>query len=342
MFKFASPEYFYLFLLIPVFYGILIYAKIVYKKRITAFGEINTLSPLMPEASWGKVRSKFLFITLAFIFIVLALARPQLGAKLKEIKRSGIELMLVVDVSNSMMAEDFKPSRLERTKHAINALLDEFIDDRIGLVVFAGRPFVQLPITSDYTAAKSFVSYVSPGMIDAQGTSISSALELAGRSFSSESDKNRAIILISDGENHEADPVEIAKVLGEKGIVISTIGIGTPDGAPITIGGEMMKDEKGEIIVSKLNENMLKGISSAASGSYVRATNTSLGLSELVNQVKSLEETEFETLTFDQYNELYQYFLAIAILLLLIEFSMLERRNRVISKMRLFNIEDKN
>lgn len=341
MFKFAAPVYFYLLILLPVFYGILIFARIVYRKRMAAFGNMTTLSRLIPEASWGKVQTKFIFITLAFVFLVLALARPQLGSKLKEVKKNGIELMLVVDVSNSMMAEDFKPSRLERTKYAINSLLDKFVDDRIGLVVFAGRPFVQLPITSDYTSAKSFVSYVSPGMVDAQGTSITDALELAGRSFSSQSDKNRAIILISDGENHEGDPLLTAEELGKKGIIISAIGIGTPEGSPIIVGGETMKDEKGEIIVSKLNEDILKQIALSSGGSYVRATNSSLGLEELVSQLKALETTEFDTVTFDEYDELYQYFLAVAILLLIIEFSMLERRNRVISKMKLFNIEEK-
>lgn len=341
MFKFASPEYFYLLLLLPLFYGILIYAKIIHKKRLAIFGNPEIIKRLMPEASWGKVRDKFIIITLAFVMLVLALARPQLGSKLKEITQKGVELMLVVDVSNSMMAEDFKPSRLERTKHAINSLLDEFVDDRIGLIVFAGRPFVQLPVTSDYTSAKSFVSYVSPGMIDAQGTDIASALELAGRSFSSKTDKNRAIILISDGENHEGNPEGVAEKLAEGGIIVSTIGIGTPEGSPIVIGGEMMKDEKGEIIVSKMSEDMMKNIAKTAGGSYVRATNSSLGLKELVTQIKKLETTEFKTETYDEYNELYQYFVGIAIFLLLLEYSILERRNRVISRIKLFNIEEK-
>lgn len=341
MFRFASPDYFYLLLLLPVFYGILIYAKIIYRKRLALFGNIDTIKRLTPEASWGKVRDKFIIITLAFVSLVIALAQPQLGSKLKEVKKKGIELMLVVDVSNSMMAEDFKPSRLERTKYAINSLLDKFVDDRIGLIVFAGRPFVQLPITSDYTAAKSFVSYVSPGMIDAQGTDIGSALELAGRSFSSESDKNRAIILISDGENHEGNPEVVVEQLADKGIILSAIGIGTPEGSPIIIGGEMMKDEKGEIVVSKLNEEMMKQIALSTGGSYVRANNSSLGLQELVDQLKNLEETEFKSETFDEYNELYQYFVGLAIALLLLEYSVLERRNRVISRMKLFNIEGK-
>lgn len=341
MFKFASPEFFYLLFLLPLFYGILIYAKVIHRRRLALFGNVETVKRLMPEASWSKVRDKFIIITLAFTLLVLALARPQLGSKLKEEKRKGVELMFVVDVSNSMMAEDFKPSRLEKTKYAINSLLDKFVDDRIGLVVFAGRPFIQLPVTSDYTAAKSFISYVSPGMIDAQGTDIGAALDLAGRSFSSQSDRNRAIILISDGENHEGNPEEVAAKLAEQGIIISSIGIGTPEGSPIMIGGEMMRDEKGEIVVSKLNEEMMKKVAYTAGGSYVRATNASLGLNELVDQIKKLEATEFSSQVYDEYNELYQYFIGLALLLLILEFTILERRNRVISRIKLFNIEEK-
>lgn len=341
MFKFASPIYFYLLLLLPVFYAILIYAKIIYRKRVEVFGNFKTLARLMPEASWGKVRTKFILLTIAYVFVIFALARPQMGAKMRSNTKKGIELMLVVDVSNSMMAEDFKPSRLERTKYAINSLLDKFVDDRVGLVVFAGKPFVQLPITSDYTAAKSFVGYVSPGMVEAQGTNIGSALELAGRSFSSASDKNRAIVVISDGEDHEGAAVKVAEQLANSGILVSTIGIGTPEGSPIVIGGEEMVDENGEIVVSKLNEELMRNIALSGGGTYVRASNASLGLAEIVNQLKSLEGVEFENITYDEYNELYQYFLAIALFILLLEFSILERKNRVISKIKFFNLEQK-
>lgn len=341
MFRFAEQEYFYLLLLLPVFYFILIYAKRIHAKRVALFGNPQTVNKLMPEAAWSKVKNKFIYMTLAFISLVFALARPQLGSKIKEVKKQGIELMLVVDVSNSMMAEDFKPSRLEMTKYAINSLLDRFVDDRVGLVVFAGRPFMQLPITSDYVSAKSFVSYVSPGMVQAQGTDIAAALELAGKSFSSQSDKNRAIVLISDGENHEGDPTGIAKQLGEQGIILSVIGIGTPSGSPIIIDGETMKDEKGEIIVSKLDEDMLRRVAANGGGAYVRASSSSLGLNDIVNQLRTLDATEFDTIAFDEYNELYQYFVALAIFILLLEFSILERRNRVISRIKLFNIDKK-
>lgn len=340
MFRFASPEFFYLLLLLPLFYGILFYAKVIYKRRIALFGSPTTVSRLMPEALWSKIRNKFITMTLAFTALVLALAQPQMGAKLKEVKKKGVELMLVVDVSNSMLAEDFKPSRLERTKYEINSLLSKFVDDRIGLVVFAGKPFMQLPITSDYVSAKSFVDYISPGMIDVQGTDIRSALELAGRSFTSQTDKNRALILISDGENHEGDIKSITEKLASEGVLVSTIGIGTPEGSPVVINNEIIKDENGEIVVTKLNEELLKEIASSGGGQYVRATNSSLGLNELVSQIRTLEETEFDTITFDEYNELYQYFVALALILLLFEYMTLERRNRVISRLRLFNIKD--
>ncbi len=341
MFRFAEPDFFFLLLLLPIFYAILFYARIIYRRRIARFGKISTVERLMPEAAWSKIQSKFIILTFAYCSLVVALAKPQFGVKVREMKQKGIELMLVVDVSNSMMAEDFKPSRIEKTKYAINSLLDKFIDDRIGLVVFAGRPYVQLPITSDYITAKSFVDYVSPGMIDAQGTDIGAALSLAGKSFSSMSDKNRAIVVISDGENHEGDPTEVIEQLRDNGIVVNAIGIGTPGGSPITIDGELMKDDKGEIVVSKLNEDMLLKVAKDGGGVYVRATNTSLGLDEIVKQLRELEGVEFAATVFDESNELYQYFVGLAIILLLMEFFTLERKNRVISRMKLFNLERK-
>lgn len=341
MFRFANPEYFFLLLLLPLMLALFFYVRYRYNKRLRKFGNPETIAQLMPEASWRKTTYKFILIGLALLFLIVAMARPQNGARLKEVKKKGVEIMLVVDVSNSMMAEDFSPSRLERTKYAINSLLDKFTDDRVGLIVFAGRAFVQLPITSDYITAKSFVDYVSPGMVNMQGTAIESALKLAGKSFSSGSADSRAIILISDGENHEDDPLAEAARLAKEGIIVSTIGIGTPEGAPISIGGEPIKDENGNIVVSKLNEELLKEIALETGGTYVRATNQSLGLNEIVDQIKKLDAREFGTTLFDEYNELYPYFAGIALLLLLLEFSLLERKNRIITRMRFFHIEEK-
>lgn len=339
MFRFANPEYLYLLFLVLFMFLLYLVVKKRYYKRLSIFGNIDTLHKLMPEVLWRKTTYKFIIISISFIFFIIALARPQMGAKLREVKQEGIELMFVVDVSNSMLADDYKPSRLERTKNAINTLLDKFTNDRVGLVVFAGKAFVQLPITSDYIAAKRFVEYISPGMITAQGTSIENALDVSYRSFSSESKGSRAVILISDGENHDESPLKIAKKMADDGIIISTIGIGTPSGVALNIGGNPVTDENGNIVVTKLNEEVLKQIALTTGGTYVKASNTSIGLNELVSQLRSIDDREFSSTKFESYNELFQYFLIPGLLLILLEFMMLERRNRIINRMKLFNIE---
>lgn len=341
MFRFANPEILYFLALLPLMFLLYLFVKKRYYARMRAFGDLTTLAKLTPDASWKKTLYKMSVITLAFVFLIIAAARPQMGAKLKEAKQEGVEIMFVVDVSNSMLADDFQPSRLERTKNAINTLLDKFTNDRVGLIVFAGRAYVQLPITSDYIAAKSFVDYISPGMIPSQGTSITEALKVALKSFSSESSGSRAVILISDGENHEGDPLPIAEKMAEEGIVISTIGIGTPAGVALKIEGKAVTDEKGNIVVTKLNEDILKQIAMTTGGTYIKASNASMGLNELVAQIKTMKNREFSTTVFDAYNELYQYFLSIGLFLILLEFSLLERRNRVITRMKLFNLDDK-
>lgn len=341
MFRFANPEYLYLLVLVPILIGLFIYLSYTHKARLKLFGDLELIKPLMKEASWRRVRAKFIFVITAVVFLVLAVARPQLGAKLREVKKTGVEIMIAVDVSNSMLAEDFKPSRLERTKFSINRLLDKLSSDRIGLIVFAGDAYVQLPITADVVSAKNFVNGIKPNMVSMQGTSIGKALSLAGRSFSSQSDKSRVVILISDGENHEDDPLPIAKELAEKGIAVHTIGIGTPEGAPITINGEVMKDENGEIVVTKLDEEMLQELSLLTKGSYIRANNQSMGLEEIIKQIHSMESKEFSSMVFEEYNEQFQYVLLIGFLLLIIEFVILERKNRIIERMTLFNKENK-
>ena len=341
MFRFANPEYLYLLLLIPAMVLLYFFVKQRYYKRLKLFGNIETLQKLMPDASWHKTVYKFILISISFVFFIIAMARPQLGAKLYEVKQDGIELMLVVDVSNSMLADDFKPTRLERTKNAISTLLDKFVNDRVGLIIFAGEAFVQLPVTSDFIAAKRFVQYISPGMINAQGTSIEKALKVAYRSFSSESIGSRAVILISDGEGHDEDPLPIAQKMADDGIIISTIGIGTTSGVALKVNGQPVTDEEGNIVVTKLNENVLKQIALTTGGTYIKASNSTIGLNEIVTQFRTIERKEFSTSKFESYNELYQYFLALGLLFILLEFVILERRNRVINRMKLFNIDPK-
>ena len=292
----------------------------------------------MPDVSTGRVKLKFILFCTALALLILAAARPQLGSKLREEKSQGVEMMLVVDVSNSMLAEDFEPNRLERTKYAINKLFDGLQQDRVGLIVFAGEPKVQLPITSDYRMAKAFARRIDTSLADVQGTAVGKALEQALLSFSGETAEShsRVIILITDGENHEDDALEVARQAAEAGIRIYTIGIGTPEGAPIQINGEFIKDEKGDMVVSKLDEKLLQQIAEITGGAYVRSTKQSIGLDEIVRSINDMEQTEFSTVRFEEFNEQYPYLLAVALVLLLVEFVLLDRRNPLLAHLNIF------
>ncbi len=338
MFRFANPQYLWLLTLIPLF--VVLFAGVAAQRhrRLARFGNPETLAELMPEVSNGRVVLKFILFCGAVALVVLAAARPQFGSKLREEKARGVEMMLVVDVSNSMLAEDFEPNRLERTKYAINRLFDGLKQDRVGLIVFAGEPRVQLPITSDYRMAKAFARRIDPSQVSVQGTAIGKALEQALLSFSGETDekRSRAIILITDGENHDDDAVAVAKRAAEQGIRIYTIGIGTPEGAPIEIDGEFIRDEQGEMVVSKLNEEMLAQIADETGGAYVRATKQDIGLDEIVRSINEMEQSELSTVRFEEFNEQYQYLLIAALVLLVAEFFLLARRNPLLAHLNIF------
>lgn len=335
MFRFANGELLYLLILVPVL--VIVYLLAVGRRRrlVARFGNPGLLRELMPDFSRGRIRFKAVLFIAAYTLLVFAAARPQFGSKLREEHSRGVEMMLVVDVSNSMMAEDFEPNRLERTKYAIGKLFEGLQQERVGLVVFAGEPKVQLPITSDYRMAQAFAKRISPSLVGEQGTAIGRALEQAMLSFSSQSEQSRVIVLITDGENHEDDAVEAARKAAEQGIRIYTIGIGTPEGAPIQIDGDFIKDENGEMVVSKLNEAMLEQIASITGGAYVRATKQSIGLEEIVKSIDEMEKSDLATVRFEEYNEQYQYPLAAALVLLVLDVFILSRRN---PRLRRFNI----
>ena len=336
MFRFAHIELLYLLALVPVF--ALLFALMMRRRRklMQRFGNVELVKELIPSYSRGRLRLKLWLWLAAFACLVVAAARPQLGSKLREEKAKGVEMMLVVDVSNSMLAEDFEPNRLERTKYAINKLFDGLQQERVGMVIFAGEPKVQLPITSDYRMAQAFTKRISPTLIAEQGTDIGKALQLASLSFSSQSGQSRVIVLITDGENHEQDVAPVAKMAKEQGIRIFTIGIGTPEGAPIEIGGEFVKDENGEMVVSKLGEQMLEQIAAETDGAYVRATKHSIGLEEIVKSINQMEKSELMVVRYEEYNEQYQYFIAAALLLLLLDVFIQSRRNPALRRFNIF------
>ena len=335
MFRFAHPHLLWLLCLIPLLVLLFWVAMYLRRRRLARFGHFSTLKELMPEVSVGRVVLKFILFELALLFLILAAARPQFGSKLREEKAKGVEMMLVVDVSNSMLAEDFEPTRLERTKYAIDKLFEGLKQERVGLIAFAGEPMVQLPITSDYRMAQAFAKRLSPTLVSEQGTDIGKALEMAMLTFSAENEKSRVIVLITDGENHESDAIEVARKAKEQGVRIYTIGIGTPEGAPIEIDGEFVKDENGEMVVSKLGESMLQEIASISDGAYVRSTKQSIGLEEIVAGINAMEKSELTTLRYEEYNEQYQYPLGVALALLVIELLVLSRRNH---RLRRFNV----
>ena len=329
MLLFADYKYLYLLLLIPVFllgYALLRWFR---NRRVKAFGEPELVNALMPSRSRSKGWVRMVLFCLGFLFFVLGLARPQTGAKLSERKTKGAEIIVALDVSNSMLAQDYSPNRLERAKLAISRLTDMLQEDRIGLVIFAGTSFVQLPVTTDYVSAKMFLSSIDTGSIPIQGTAIGDAIRLSIKSFSAQSEKSRVIIVISDGENHEDDPVAAAKDAAEFGIKVYTIGVGSAEGQPIPVeGGSLLRDQKGEIVVTKLDEKTLREIARVGNGAYIHAGNEEFGLNPIVQDIRRLEDEEFGSIVFEEYDEQYMYFFGIALLLFVIEMLIGERKPR--------------
>ena len=324
----AQPLYLLLILLIPLMYIAYWLMRRWRKRRIARFGDPDLVSSLAPLVPRRKGWLKLTLISLALLFFAIGMARPQLGAILKEKQVRGAEIMVVLDVSNSMLAEDYSPNRLERAKLAISKLVDELQGDRIGLIIFAGESFVQLPVTSDYVSAKIFLSSITTESVPVQGTAMGEAIRTAIKSFTSESENSRAIILITDGENHEDDPVAAARDAVDMGARVFCIGVGSPEGKPIPVDGELLKDKDGNIVVTRLDEATLKEVASAGKGLYVRAGNTEFGLNPVIDEIRSLDEKDFQSVVFEEYDEQYMYFFAIALIFMLIEFMISDTRNR--------------
>ena len=339
MFRFANIEMLWWLIAIPVF----VIAYIVMTKRkerqLKAFGDPELMAQLMPDASKSRPIWKFSLMLVALVLLIVAAARPQFGQKENTVKRQGIEVIVALDISNSMLAEDVAPNRLDRAKQMLSKMIDNMVDDKVGLVVFAGEAFTQLPITCDYVSAKMFLNTITPNLIQTQGTAIGTALQTAITSFGSpESEAGRAIILITDGENHEDDAIAAAKKVHELGIKVFVIGIGKPEGAPIPKPGtnDYFKDRQGQVVVSKLNEEMCQQIAQAGSGVYVRCDNTNTAMRALQQELDHIATSELESTVYADYNEQYQSFALIALFLLMIEFFIMSRKNHRLTRMDLF------
>ncbi len=341
MIKFAHTEYFLLLAILLVF-GVLFWLyRMWLKKAKRRFGDAVVISGLMPEASSSKPILKFFLVLLATAFLIIGIVDPQIGSKLENVKREGIDLFLVLDVSTSMLAEDIKPNRLERSKLAISTLIDKLQGDRVGIIIFAGNAYKQLPLTTDYSAAKLFLSAVDTKIVPTQGTAIGEAIEMATLSFG-ETEHNKAIIVITDGENHEDDAIQAATYANELGINVFTIGMGLPEGSPIPLYNSygvqtgFKKDKQNKTVVTKLNEDMLRQIAAAGGGAYARANNASTGLKRIFEDINAIDKKEIETRQFTDYEDRFQIFLGIAIFLLIFELLVADRKTRWAKKFDFF------
>lgn len=331
MIRFAHPEYIYALILVVFFTAIYFYYQRWKAKAGQRFGDQEVVKRLVPRLSEGKPLIKFILLIIAFIFLVVGIMDPQIGSKLEKVKREGIDLMLVLDVSNSMLAEDIKPNRLERAKMAISNLIDKLEGDRIGIIVFAGNAYKQLPLTTDYAAARLFLSAVDTKIVPTQGTAIGEAIDMATQSFG-ETTHNKAIIIITDGENHEDDAVGAATTAYEKEVKVFTIGMGLTEGSPIPIydnnGNQsgFKKDRDNQTVITKLDEDMLRQIAAAGHGAYARANNASTGLRKIFEDISQIEKKEIETKQFTAYEDRFQFYLLPALMLLILELLIADKK----------------
>ena len=338
MLRFEDPIYLWLLLVIPLMAMIRFVAWRQRKAKLRKFGEPELLRQLMPDVSKYRPSVKFWIANSALCVLILMLARPQMGTKISHEKRNGIEAIICTDISNSMLAQDVAPSRLDKCKMLAEDMVDHFTNDKIGLVVFAGDAFVQLPITSDYVSAKMFLQNIDPSLIQTQGTNIGEAINVAMRSFTQQDKVGRAIIVITDGEDHEGGALEAAAAAKKKGINVFILGVGNPKGAPIPLGeGNYMKDASGQTVMSALNEQMCKQIAQAGSGVYIHVDNTSDAQEELNDQLTKLQKGETDSVIYSQYDEQFQAFAILAIILLIIETCILEVKNPRLRSLKLFN-----
>lgn len=338
MFRFGEPVYLYLLIVIPILVILYLYSNYCRRKKLRRYGDMELLRHLMPEVSRFRPDIKFWLTLAALVMVIFMLAQPQFGSKMETVKRQGIETVVALDVSNSMMAQDVAPSRLEKSKKLISRLVETFNNDKVAMIVFAGEAFTQLPITSDYVSAKMFLETISPSLISTQGTDIRAAIDLAMKSFTPNEGVGRAIVLITDGENHEGGAIEAAQEAAKKGVHVFVLGVGSPDGSPIPVEGsnEFRRDKDGNVVVTRLNEDMCREIARAGGGMYVRVDNTNNAERALNAEISKLAKADVETQVFTEFNEQFQVLAWLALILLAVEAMLLNRKNPLFKNVKLF------
>jgi len=335
--RFEDPTYLYLLLIIPILFMLRMWMLWQRKKALKLWGDHDLTRRQMPDISRHRPMVKFCLAMAALALIIVMLARPQMGTKVSNEKRHGIEAIICLDISNSMKAEDVTPSRLDKSKMLVENMVDHFTNDKIGLVVFAGDAFTQLPITADYVSAKMFLQNTTPDLIEEQGTDIAKAIGLAQNSFTQQKNIGRAVIIITDGEDHEGGAMEAAKDAKKAGIRVFVLGVGNPQGAPIPDGkGGYMLDNSGQTVMSKLNEQMCRDIAAAGSGKYIHVDNTNEAQEQLNSELGKMQKNEIASVVYSDYDDQFQVIGIIAILLLILEVLIYECKPQYQKGMSLF------
>ena len=338
MFRFGEPIYLYFLLIIPFLVVFYIYTNYRRRKKLRQYGDPELMAHLMPNVSKYRPDVKFWLVTAALVMVIFMLARPQFGSKMETVKRQGVETVVALDISNSMLAQDVTPSRLEKSKKLVSRLVETFNNDKVAMIVFAGEAFTQLPITSDYISAKMFLETMSPSLITTQGTDIRGAIDLAMKSFTPNEGVGRAIVLITDGENHEGGAIEAAQQAAAKGVRVFVLGVGSPDGSPIPVEGtnDFRRDKDGNVVVTKLNEQMCQEIAKAGNGMYVRVDNTNNAERALNAEINKLAKADVETQVYTEFDEQFDVLAWLALVLLAIDVMLLNRKNPLFKNVKLF------
>lgn len=336
MLRFANPEYLYLLIAIPLLVALMLFMDFRQRQKLRKYGDINLLKELMPDASALRHHLKYILALCAYAFLVFMMARPQEGA-VPDQKREGIEALICMDISNSMLAEDVQPSRLQKSKNLVSKLVDNFEDDKVGLIVFAGDAYTQLPITADFVSAKMFLDQINPGLIDIQGTDFAAAINLATHSFTTQENVGKAIVIITDGENHEPGAVEAAQAAAKMGMRVYVLGVGSDEGAPFRMMGDSdyKRDAEGNVVVTRLNQDMCKQLAQAGNGAYIHVDNSNSALDGLEKELDKLSKAEY-AVSFTEYNEQYWVFGVLALIALLVEMVMMDKKNPLFKRIKLF------
>lgn len=337
MLRFAEPTYLYLLVIIPILIGMYLIVIRKNHKLLKCLADAHLQEGLMPERSKVRPKLKFTLSLLSLCLLVIVLARPQAGLKISNEKRNGIEAMVALDISNSMLAEDVAPSRLDKSKMLIENMIDGFKNDKVGLVVFAGSPFVQLPITTDFVSAKMFLQSLSPSLIATQGTDVGGAIETCLSSFTKKENVGRAIIVITDGEDHEGNAIAAAQKAKKSGVNVFVLGIGMPKGGLIPDGnGGYLKDNTGNEVLSILNEDMCRQIAKAGGGAYIHVDNTNSAQENLNNELTKLQRGDLYSAVYSEYDEQFQTFALLALIIIIVELLILEVKNPLFRNIKLF------